>query len=169
MVLRPIATAIAVAVGLKLAACGSSIPQPPAAAQSAGALVEVDYPPPPARVEMVPKRPSDDAVWVNGEWLWQGRRWSWRAGMWVVSPKNAAYARRVLVRRGDGKLFFAPGTWRDADGGEVPAPPERVARPATGAVTNSEGETEPTGADVHPDAGADAQAPVDDFDAAPSR
>ncbi len=166
MGLRPIAAALGVALGVKIAACGSGIPQPPATAQPANALVEVDYPPPPARVEMVPKQPSSDAVWINGEWLWQGRRWSWRAGMWVISPKNAGYARRVLVRRGDGKLFFAPGAWRDAEGREAPAPPEKIARASSGAVTNPEGETEPTGADVHPDAGADAQ---DDFDANPSR
>jgi hypothetical protein len=163
------ATAVVVALGVKLAACGSRIAQPPTAAQPSSALVEVDYPPPPARVEMVPQKPSDDAVWVNGEWLWTGRRWSWRPGMWVVSPRNAAYARRVLVRRGDGKLYFAAGTWRNAEGREVPAPPEKIARPTSGAVTNPEGETEPTGVDVRPDGGADAQAPMDDFDAAPSR
>jgi hypothetical protein len=169
MGLRPIASILVVALGVKLAACGSRIPQPPTTAQPSSALVEVDYPPPPARVEMVPKQPSDDAVWVNGEWLWSGRRWSWRAGMWAVSPKNAAYARRILVRRGDGKLFYAPGTWRDAEGREVPAPPEKLARASSGAVTNPEGETEPTGADVHPDAGADVKPPVDDFDATPAR
>jgi hypothetical protein len=154
MVLRPIALALGAAVSLRIAACGSEIPQPAAAAQPTDALVEVDYPPPPARVEMVPTRPSSDAVWINGEWLWQGRRWSWRAGMWVVAPRDAAYARRVLVRRVDGRLFFAPGTWRDAQGREVPAPPEQVARSVSGAITNPEGETEPTGPDIHPDGGS---------------
>jgi hypothetical protein len=148
-------------LGTGVAACGHGIPQPPVTSQPTSALVEVDFPPPPARVEFVPERPSDDAIWVNGEWLWQGRRWSWRAGMWVVSPKNAAYARRVLVRRADGKLFFAPGVWRDVEGREVPAPPEKLARASSGAVVNPEGETEPTGPDVHPDAGADAQVEPD--------
>src|SRR5215471_11175795 len=141
MVLRPIAAALGVASGLGIAACGSGIPRPPGAPQPTNALVEVDYPPPPARVEMLPKQPSGDAVWINGEWLWLGRRWSWRPGMWVVSPRNAAYARRVLVRRGDGKLLFAPGSWRDSEGREVAAP----------------------------DACTDGQAPPDDFDATPSR
>ena len=77
--------------------------------------------------------------------------------MWVVPPAKAAYARRVLVRREDGKLFFAAGTWRDASGAEVSAPAQKVSRPRSGAVVNPEGETEPTGADVQPDAGpADA-------------
>jgi hypothetical protein len=80
--------------------------------------------------------------------------------MWVVAPERAAYAPRVLVRRGDGKLFFAPGTWRDKDGQEVPAPPESVARSRSGAVINPEGETEPTGSDIHPDAGAALKEPT---------
>jgi hypothetical protein len=159
MVLRRIAILSGIAVAAaRLMACSSQIPQPPAAAQPQSALVEVAYPPPPARVEFVPSRPSDDSVWVNGEWLWAGRRWSWRPGMWVVAPPNAAYARRVLVRRSDGRLFCAPGTWRDKQGQEVTAPAEKIGRPASGAIVNPEGETEPTGADIHPDAG-DAVSP----------
>ena len=75
--------------------------------------------------------------------------------MWVAELPNARYARRVLVRRNDGKLFFAPGTWRDAEGREVPAPPEKIARSTSGAVVNPEGEVEPTAPDVHHDAGTD--------------
>jgi hypothetical protein len=75
--------------------------------------------------------------------------------MWVIPPEHAAYARRVLVRRADGKLFFAAGAWRNASGAEVAAPPEKVAPARSGAVVNPEGETEPTGPDVLPDAGAD--------------
>jgi hypothetical protein len=36
-------------------------------------------------------------------------------------------------------------------------------------VTNPEGQTEPTGADVHLDGGADGQVSQDDFDATPTR
>jgi hypothetical protein len=82
--------------------------------------------------------------------------------MWVAALPNAGYARRVLVRRNDGKLFFAPGTWRDAQGREVPAPPEKVARSTSGSVVNPEGEVEPTAADVHPDGGTGAREPVNE-------
>ncbi len=160
MVLRPIAALLMLGFAFRLSGCGSHLPTPRAAAQPTDALVEVAYPPPPARVEFVPEQPSDDAVWVGGEWLWSGRRWSWRPGMWVVPPEGGGYARRVLVRRNDGKLFFAGGTWRDAQGRELPAPPEKVARSRSGAVVNPEGETEPTGADVHPDGGAAAKEPT---------
>ena len=138
----------------RFVACQSSFPQPPLTTQPQSALVEVDYPPPPARVEFMEAPPSNDAVWINGEWLWSGRRWSWRRGAWVVPPTRAAYARRVLVRREDGKLFFAAGTWRDATGAEVQVTAEKVNRSRSGAVVNPEGETEPTGADVQQDAGA---------------
>jgi hypothetical protein len=80
--------------------------------------------------------------------------------MWVVPIRDAGYARRVLVRRSDGKLFFAAGTWRDAQGRELPSPVAKMARSASGAVVNPEGETEPTGVDVHEDAGAGPKEPT---------
>src|SRR5689334_10483175 len=96
-----------------LFACGSQFPHPPYTKQPTSALVEVAYPPSSARVEVVSARPSESAVWVNGEWAWTGRRWAWKPGSWVVSPSSGAYARMVVVRREDGKLFAAPGTWRN--------------------------------------------------------
>jgi hypothetical protein len=163
MAFRPRLARIVIAVSAAfLANCSSRLPEPPVAAQPPNALVEVDYPPPPARVEFLPSQPASDTVWIKGEWLWSGRRWSWRPGMWVVPIQGAGYARRALVRRADGKLFFAPGTWRDRQGRELPAPAEKTARSASGAVVNPEGETEPTGANVHNDAGPDGGEPPHD-------
>jgi hypothetical protein len=147
-------------------ACSSQLPEPRSTTQPESAFSEVDYPPPPARVEFVPAKSSASAVWVNGEWLWSGRRWSWRPGAWVVPPEGASYARRALVRRDGGKLLFAPGAWRDKQGEEVAAPPEKSAGARSGAVINAEGETEPVGPDVHADAGADGNEPSRD-DVAP--
>src|SRR5260221_13496823 len=139
MAFRPIVLVVLVAASCPvLTRCGPRLPEPPPTAQPSSALIEVDYPPPPARVEFLPAQPSDGTVWVKGEWLWSGRRWAWRPGMWVVALPDARYARRVLVRRGDGKLFFAPGVWRDEEGREGPAPPEKVARSVSGAVVNPE-------------------------------
>jgi hypothetical protein len=153
MTLRPIFLLLLVA------ACSSRLPRPNYTEQPTSALVEVDYPPPPARVAFVPVQPRSDAVWVNGEWQWQGRRWAWKPGGWFVPPPGAAYARSVVVRRSDGKIFFAAGAWRRPGGEEVMPPPEpqQVAPSTAGAVVNPEGETEPTAADIHPDAGRDAQ------------
>jgi hypothetical protein len=100
-------------------ACSARIPEPPRAGQPTSALVEVDYPPPPARVEFVPPQPQSDAAWIRGSWEWQGHRWEWKQGAWVVVPEGAAYAMPVLVRRGDGRLFFAAGSWRDPSGKEA--------------------------------------------------
>jgi hypothetical protein len=152
--------------GSVIAACSTRIPHPSytthpvAAAADGGALdelVEVDYPPPPARVEFVPARPSDDAVWLNGEWAWTGRRWGWKPGGWVTPPSGASYAKWVVVRRTDGKLFSARGQWLGADGGEIP-PPEFLTASSvkTSGVVDPEGDPAPTATDLGGDAGLDA-------------
>ena len=35
-------------------------------------------------------RPAQGAVWIDGEWAWQGRRWAWRIGRWVEPPAGRA-------------------------------------------------------------------------------
>src|SRR5689334_3320659 len=67
-------------LALALFGCSSSLPHPTYTPQPQSALVEVAFPPPPARPEIVPDKPSDDAVWIDGEWAWRGRRWAWRSG-----------------------------------------------------------------------------------------
>jgi hypothetical protein len=142
---------------LAVAACSGRIPHPPYANHPPDALVEVDYPPPPARVEFVPERPQSDAVWLNGEWSWSGRRWAWKEGGWVVVPEGARYAKLALVRRKDGKLFAAPGTWRNAQGAEI-TPPEFVKAGGAQAtsVVDPEGDPAPTAGDLRADGGAAA-------------
>jgi len=137
-------------------ACSSSVPHPPYVAQPASALVQVDFPPPPARVEFVPEKPASGAVWVRGEWQWQGRRWGWKPGVWVIPPEGASYAAWTTTRGSNGQLYYASGIWRSADGGEVPSPPAlQQAKSSSSAVVNIEGEAEPTGQDSeHAGAGA---------------
>jgi hypothetical protein len=150
-------------------ACGSSVPHPPYMAQPAGALVQVDFPAPPARVEFVPAQPHSGAVWVRGEWQWQGRRWGWKPGVWVIPPEGAKYAPWATTRASNGQLYYAAGTWRDADGGEVPSPPafQRPNRRSSAAVINVEGEAEPTGQDAEHAGVGDAGASPLEPDAAP--
>ena len=57
-----------------LVACSARLPHPPYAEQPTSALESVGYPPPPARVEIVPSRPSPRAVWVDGEWAWNRKK-----------------------------------------------------------------------------------------------
>ncbi|MBV9947978.1 MAG: hypothetical protein JOZ69_14080, partial [Myxococcales bacterium] len=138
------------AVPTALAACGGSLPVPEYVAQPSSALAPVDYPPPPALVEFVPERPgpggAGGAVWVDGEWIWQGRRFAWRAGRWIVPPPGSAYSPWAIVRGEDGTVYMAPGAWRDAAGRELPEPaPLATARTNPGSVVNAEGEREDVG------------------------
>ena len=135
-----------------LIACSAALPQPRFVRQQTSALIEVDYPPPPARVEVVPPRPSAEAVWIDGEWTWTGSRWAWKYGSWVVPPAGAAYSPWTTVRSSDATLYFAPGVWRDARGVPLPAPiPLAIAKASHDDVIGSEGEVEKTGRNVRPE------------------
>lgn len=126
------ASAVAiVAWTLVLCGCHSSrLPQPASAPQPQNAYVTVPYPPPAARVETLPKRPRLDAVWIDGQWSWDGQRWQWVAGAWVLPPPGGRFARWSIVLLRDGQLLFAPASWRDASGRELP--PARVLATAVG-------------------------------------
>jgi len=41
--------------------------------------------PPPAPTETVVVAPGPDYIWVDGEWVWQGR-WVWITGHWMLPP-----------------------------------------------------------------------------------
>lgn len=150
-----------------LFACGSCgsprTPMPPMTPHPTSALVEVPYPPPPARVETVPEPPKDDAVWVDGEWVWQGGRWAWRAGRWVVVPPGVAFAPWTTVRASNGVLYAAEGVFRDAKGNAIPEPaPLASGRPRGGAVVDPEGDTVPAtppAAPTTPDSGPGTLSP----------
>jgi hypothetical protein len=152
----------ALAVAGAILACGvSRLPQPEYVSQTTSALERVPYPPPPARVEYVPEQPRAGAVWIDGEWSWQGRRWAWKAGRWVVPPEGAAYAPWIAVRDRSGVLYVASGVWRGADGGEIEAPaPLAEGRPRGGSVVNPEGETVEPGQVLHGREPRDAQTSV---------
>jgi hypothetical protein len=138
---------VSAAVWLAVAtACGSPLTHPPYAPQPGFALQEVQLPPPPARVEAVPARPAEGAVWIDGEWVWRRARWAWLAGRWVQAPQGAAFSPWAFVRGADGRLWYAPGTWRDAAGAPVSAP-AALARASVegGAVVDAEGKIAPTG------------------------
>lgn len=150
-------TTCALASAWALLACGSKrTPEPPFTGQPTSALVEVPYPPPPARVEILPPRPRADAVWIDGEWVWQGGTWAWRTGRWAVVPAGAAWAPWTTVRSEAGILYAAEGRFRRPDGTEVPAPLVlAVGKPRGGPVVTPEGEvlerTPGAGRDEGPD------------------
>jgi hypothetical protein len=137
---------LAITVACAFACSSAKLPAPDYTGHPTSALVAVPYPPPPARVETVPKQPADSAVWIDGEWIWQ-RRWAWRAGRWVTPPPGARFAPWTTVRDRTGGLYFAEGRWRTADGSEVeePPPPLGGGRPGTGSLVSPEGDEVPAG------------------------
>ena len=125
------------------AACGvSRLPAPAYVAHPTSALVEVPYPPPPARVEYVPERPKDgNMVWLDGEWTWRGRRWGWKAGRWVVPPADAKFSPWTDVRDDRGTLSAAEGAGRDSKGVPLADPaPFTLAKTTAGTLVSADGE-----------------------------
>jgi hypothetical protein len=106
-------------------ACSTSLPAPPTGPHPEGTTnyVEVPFPPPSARVEVVPHKPLDPgAVWVDGEWAWQGKRWVWQPGGWVAPPAGGYFAPWLVYRLDNGRLVFAPGAWHGPKGERLPNP-----------------------------------------------
>ncbi len=135
------------ALGVVAACSGEALPHPTFVSQPTSALVEVPFPPPPGRPEVIPAEPKltalpsgydggwgdvpPDPVWIDGGWQWSGQHWSWKRGRWVAMPKGIVYAPWTTVRRADGVLFFAPGAFRDARGNQVDDPPALAVALAT--------------------------------------
>jgi hypothetical protein len=132
--------------GLTLLGCSNTVPHPPYSPQPGSALVEVTAPPPPGRVEASLERPDPRAVWVDGEWTWRRRRWAWLAGRWVAPPAGATFSPWIFERGADGRLWYAPGTWRDAKGTSIAEPvPIATAQVHPVEIVNASGATENTG------------------------
>jgi hypothetical protein len=145
---------VGAAAALVTLACNSTLPHPSYTAHTTSELVEVPFPPPPARVETVPDSPSSGAVWIDGEWSWRGRRWSWKSGYWAPSPGDTTYSPWTMTRDLDGTVFFAPGTWRNAKGEPIDPPaPLAVGVARSQNIVDPEGEMELTGRNLSPDGG----------------
>jgi hypothetical protein len=152
--------------GLALACGAPRLPAPTYVGHPTEALLQAKYPPPPARAEFVPDAPKPDAVWVDGEWTWQGQRWAWKQGRWLVPPANARYSPWTSTRDKAGAFYVAEGKWRDPQGHELPDPtPLAVGKTRGGVVTGPDGDSiaatpnvrpgTPSGsANVNADAGA---------------
>jgi hypothetical protein len=135
-----------IAAVFALGACSHVLPRPPFVAQPTSALFIVATAPPPARAELVPGKPASHAVWLDGEWEWQGRKWAWKRGRWVLPPEGARYSPWTMTRDETGALWFAPGVWRNASGEEVDEPDALAfGRTSLGDVTSPSGEKENVG------------------------
>lgn len=70
-------------------------------------------PPPPSPRELVPIRPTPDAVWIPGHHVYTGAgHYEWVPGHWEVPPTQAAqFERPHWVRQASG-FVYVPGGWR---------------------------------------------------------
>jgi hypothetical protein len=114
---------LTIVAALALLACGSVVrtaptgPHPPALAEP----VTVEFPPPPARVELTGPDPGEPCAWMDGHWVWAGRRWHWIPGSWILPPKGCYYAPAATVwysppattatARGRSQLYYSPPRW----------------------------------------------------------
>ena len=122
---RPLAAHVLAAISMIVVACSSRLASPRVGTHPAATTtyVEVPYPPPPARVEVIPPPPREaGAVWLDGEWAWLGKGWSWQTGGWVVPPADAYFAPWLVYRLENGRLLFASGAWHLASGERLPNP-----------------------------------------------
>lgn len=86
-------------------------------------MFDVPYPPPAARVETIPPKPRELAVWVDGRWTWEVKHWKWQRGAWVLPPRDAYFSPWQLFRSSDGTLSISPAMWTSADQRQIAAPP----------------------------------------------
>lgn len=111
-----------VVLAAPFAACsGSRVPTPEIREHPRGAREAtcVPYPPPAAKPESLGLRPSDRAVWVDGDWNWKSLgapestagKWVWQPGGWVEPPYGATYSRGTLTRLPNGALAWYPPHW----------------------------------------------------------
>jgi hypothetical protein len=137
---------VALVASAVAAACAASLPHPPYSPQPSSALTVVSTPPPPARVETIPKSPQKGATWIDGEWAFRRGRWSWVKGRWVIPPAHATFSPWTSARSATGEVLYAPGAWRDSDGGVLEPPPAlEFAEVQAGPVVGPEGVSEITG------------------------
>ena len=107
-------------IGLWVMACNkSALPLPISGPNEGAAPVVVPYPPPAARAEIIPAKPGNRVVWIDGSWTWDRRHWVWQRGRWEVPPKGAHYATAKVEPLPDGSLGWFVGGWQTANGQPV--------------------------------------------------
>ncbi len=71
--------------------------------------VDLDFGPPPARVEVVPA-PRAGYIWSPGYWVWEDYRHVWVPGSWIVARPGYDWVGQRW-ERGDRGWHFQPGYW----------------------------------------------------------
>jgi hypothetical protein len=72
---------------------------------------EAPAPPPPPRQYVVGVAPYQGAVWVDGQWQWNGYDWQWVDGYWQEPRVGHVWIQPRWERRG-GSWVYARGAWQ---------------------------------------------------------
>jgi hypothetical protein len=67
--------------------------------------------PPRVRHEVIPARPGDDYVWVNGSWGWQENNWVWIPGRWDRPAEVGVTWVHPRYVHEYGSYRYEPGHW----------------------------------------------------------
>jgi WXXGXW repeat (2 copies) len=57
-----------------------------------------------------PNAPSARHVWMDGEWVWNGRGYVYREGYWVIPNRGRAW-KAGHWKRARGGWYWVPGRW----------------------------------------------------------
>jgi hypothetical protein len=86
------------------------------------AFLDVPYPPPAALAELVPEPPAENAVWMDGGWVWRGNYYVWDRGGWVTPEEGVRFAPWRVRYKLNGQAQFARSLWVDPKGERVRGP-----------------------------------------------
>src|SRR5688500_4102678 len=71
--------------------------------------------PPAPRVSVRPAAPYSGAIWVAGNWQWNGGQWVWTEGYWEQPRVGYVYVQPRWARQGRGWVYVGGG-WRSGGG-----------------------------------------------------
>lgn len=67
--------------------------------------------PPPPQAEMIPPPPMPNAIWIAGQWAWNGQIWLWIHGGWRFAPSVSFQWRLPRWVMEGGRVRLEPGGW----------------------------------------------------------
>jgi hypothetical protein len=89
-------------------------PPAPVAVYADPAIAEVNIalgPPPPRRVEVVPRQPGTGYLWIEGDWIWDGHQYRWASGRWEAPRPGWMWVPPQWQPAG-AHYRWRPGHWR---------------------------------------------------------
>jgi hypothetical protein len=80
--------------------------------------------PPPPRIEAPTLQPSQNHIWITGNWKWTGINYEWVDGRWIKAKKGKVWVAGTWEQVG-ARWVWKPGEW-------VKPKPPKPPKPKTG-------------------------------------